>query len=240
MSSNVVVINRKIKNDDSSTNSQAPNRAPSYNSLKNIPNIDELSIDDDAYSYVDGIIDENADFDEKDEFLSSRREDANVSESANIEIPKLDYEVINKADLDRIPEDLVDFSRPTHHEDYSQSGKSKFYFADNASDSTSNHKSEFNQFYTNDNLIFTLNNVVCLYSSSILRSTLVKNTSTDTIKVKGKLILTNYQLIFLPNKHRITFCELDEDCLSLFNNDNLGSFVIPLSFIYELKTCKFC
>ena len=216
MSSNVHAVNIKINNEELSSFN-----ITSLNSFKNIPNIDELSIDDDGENFCDDIVDVNEEFDEKDEYISSQRiEEATMrSATENMNISE---------DLDK-----------QAHEDYSQSGKSIFYVPDDTTDSTS-YKSVFSQFYTNEKVIFTLKNVTCLYSSSIMRSKLMKNTSADTIRVRGELILTNCQRIFLPNKHRsINFCELDENYLSLFNNDNLGSFVIPLSFIYELKTCKF-
>ena len=204
----------------------------SYNAdcIDSIRNIDEISLEDEVDTYTDDIIDENEDFDEKDEYIESKKRQQ--GDKASIDNNSLDFDVIDKVDIEDYNCSSSQFNLETED---ARKSRSKFYVQDDEN----RQSTEFKKFYQNERLLFTLHNVTSFYSSSVLTSNSHKETSVDTIKVKGKLMLTNFQLLFIPNKKHLRVCELDERCLSLFNHEIPLSFVLPLTFIYELKTCKY-
>lgn len=210
-----------VVNDESS---KKPFTAESIDSIRNIDDIE-----DELDTYTDDIIDENVDFDEKEEYIAFKKR--NQGDKAFIDNNSLDFDIIDKVDID----DLNCLTNQLNLEpEDPRKSKSKFYVQDDEN----RQSTEFKKFFNNERLLYTLHNVTSFYSSSVLTSNSHKETSVDTIKVKGKLMLTNFQLLFIPNKKHLRVCELDERCLSLFNHEMPLSFVLPLTFIYELKTCK--
>jgi len=102
------------------------------------------------------------------------------------------------------------------------------------------YSTRFTKLYENEKIIDNLNSITCSYSSTILHSKSLEETITDEIEIKGKLFLTQFQLVFLPNSTPTDqrLADLEENHLCLFSIKNEPySFAIPLSFIYELRTC---
>ncbi len=182
--------------------------------LRNIRNIDNLSIDDDPDIYTDDIIDD-ADFDEKNELTCTEQR----SETANSQYSEENISISNSS-VD-VNESLSEKTKVNITR-----GKSKFYFPP---DESAEGSAEYGKLFTNECMLYTLENVDCLCST---------NRDTPGIRVKGKLILTNFQLVFIPNAKELDVENLEESYLSLFTHERYSSSVIPLTFIHELKACK--
>ncbi len=63
-----------------------------------------------------------------------------------------------------------------------------------------------------------------------------------SVDIKGKLMLTPFQLVYIPYTNQIDskIALIDENTLCLFGNRMQPfSFAIPLTFIYEIKTRKY-
>ncbi len=185
-------------------------------SPRNIPAIDNLSIEDDSFVYNDDIvddIDDKTEYDEKIELKCTQ----NLSQNDNFN----NEETISCSS--------IDFNDGSNEGTKVLKGKSKFYFPPNDS---ADGSTQYQKLFTNEYLVFTLENVVCICSNN---DSLSENPS---FQVKGKLILTNFQLVFIPNFIQSDSESQDERYLSLFNHERIFSLVIPLTFIHELKTCN--
>jgi hypothetical protein len=210
--------------------------------------------DDDDEEYNDDDYNEG-DFDEKDELevALNKMELSNTNKSdsynnnnnknlnASLESmdalynDEVDSQMSNEKQLKSIPKNYS----------YNNTGKSTFYFAESASESVRITTEEDNDLvylpksYFDEKLVFSLKNVNCVYSTTHRN---------DIPNVCGKLLLTNYRLIFLPyeaDKQNIDseiwlkMFVIDKR-LQLFNHKKFNSaIIIPYAFIYELRACKY-
>jgi len=136
-------------------------------------------------------------------------------------------------------------------------GKSQFYLPDNAEStnefanthhSYTQHSSISDLFHGltmlpknvfKEKPIAGLHNVTCVYSSDYFN---VNTLRADCVNVTGRLLLTNFKLAFLPYPVKYDANKLFnvDHRLELFRNTHSPlDFVIPLSYIYDIKGCKF-
>jgi hypothetical protein len=101
-------------------------------------------------------------------------------------------------------------------------------------------KSEYDE-----KILIHLNNVSCLCDTNNVLHSKENKTTMDTNKyLNGKLILTSYRLLFLPYHSDDKINDLNslfiiDRNLQLFNNkSSMLAFVIPLSFIYDIKASR--
>jgi hypothetical protein len=90
----------------------------------------------------------------------------------------------------------------------------------------------FEKLYENETVKDSLTSVTCLCSCKDHMS----------VDIKGKLMLTPFQLVYIPYTNQIDskIALIDENTLCLFGNRMQPfSFAIPLTFIYEIKTRKY-
>jgi hypothetical protein len=182
--------------------------------LKTFKIIDEDDDDDeDEENFYKEDFLKNPDYDDKYEFdiqNQLKREKSFNSFETNLS----DFEVITNAEV---------------HNEVMQpdNSKSKFYFAaeENIQDN------DFVRIYEEENILLRLNNIFCLFPAN-------NQSEEHDIQVQGRLLLTNFQLVFIAAKPCKNVNELNLDSLSLFNHEKPLSFVIPIKSIYEIRTCK--
>lgn len=215
--------------------------------LKNVPNIDdELNEEDDESEEeycekltkqvcsIDGYGDDIAESEIKDQDIieAEQLEKERIQRKSEIMSTKISNE--SSSDENDEKQDVI-------------KSKSQFFLSSNKQetpDPNMNNSNEhqdyfFTRLYDNERIIDSLSNIACFYSSNILDSESLKDVSSDSIKIKGKLMLTTFQLIFIPYVNQINskLANLDDSILSLFvNKVHPFSFVIPLSLIYEIKS----
>ena len=208
--------------------------------------------DDDDDEYNDDDYNEG-DFDEKDELevaltkmelsntvkpdMYNKNNDLNTSYDSMDALgnDEVDSQLSNARQLKSVPK----------NNPYNNTGKSTFYFAESPSESVRISTEEDNDLvylpksYFDEKLVFSLKNVNCVYSTTYRN---------DIPNVCGKLLLTNYRLIFLPyeaDKQNIdaeiwSKVFVIDKRLQLFNHKKLiSAIIIPYAFIYELRACKY-
>jgi hypothetical protein len=215
----------------------------------------EENNDDDDEEYNDDDYNEG-DFDEKDELevaltkmeLSNTKKPDNLNNNSSNTNLNASYDSMDALDNDEVDSKLSDAKQlKSISKSYSHNntGKSTFYFAESASESVRITTEEDNDLvylprsYFDERLVFSLKNVNCVYSTT---------NRNDIPNVCGKLLLTNYRLIFLPyeaDKQNIdaeiwSRMFVIDNRLQLFNHKKLiSAIIIPYAFIYELRACKY-
>ena len=177
-----------------------------------------------------------ASFDEKDELLGE-----NVSET-----------VVKKENAQKtFARSLSTSSNTTSNTTTNnKTGKSQFYFPKSEQkESTSTQQAASGDLASGITLLpkhvykekylHGLHNVTCVYTSSRLNTDSLKP---DNVYVVGKLLLTNFKLIFMPyqDKGEDRLFTVDSR-LELFGHAKNSPLevVIPLSFIYEVRACEY-
>jgi len=137
-----------------------------------------------------------------------------------------------------------------------KTGKSQFYLPDNIESNTTSRNNSYSQHSSISDLfngltllpkhvfkekpIAGLHNVSCVYSSNSLN---VNTLRTDNVCIPGRLLLTNFRLAFLPYfpcKYDASKIFMADRRLELFRNTHSPlDLVIPLSFVHDIKACKF-
>lgn len=215
--------------------------------FKNLPNIDDEMNDEDDES--------ESDYGERMSRLVCSIDDAGGDDAAETEVK--DQDILEAQRLEQKRNEKKTLNEANQNEssadendekfDDANTGKSHFFLSSKQETepvmNSSNEQNEFNftRLYENERVIDSLSNIVCLYSSNVMASESLKDVSSHAIKVKGKLMLTSFQLVFIPYENQIDsrIAQLDDSILSLFTNRLYPfSFVIPLTFIYEIRSSK--
>ena len=181
--------------------------------MKTFKIIDEDDDDEDEENFYKEDYLKNSEYDDKYEFdieNQLKREKSFNSFETNLS----DFEVITNEEL------RSEVMQPDN-------SKSKFYFAaeENIQDN------DFVRIYEEENILLRLSNIFCLFPAN-------NQSDEHDIQVQGRLLLTNFQLVFIAAKPCRNVNELNLDLLSLFNHEKPLSFVIPIKSIYEIRTCK--
>ena len=242
----------------------------SYTNIKNLKNIDDEDVEDEELYYItDDVIEEEssmkknassdglaASFDEKDELISDNFviTDLSKEDAAQLELnrQKVEFNRSTSSNLDKSIDsdqslsDALKFT-PVQAGSDGRTGKSQFYVPKTNELPSFMSKEQiadvdFKQLFLAEHIyeektVCELNNISCWYSSSRLNVELRPRTET----VHGRLVLTNYKLVFIPNPEHInqTLFNL-EPRLELFKHPRYPFFVcIPLSFIYDIRACKY-
>jgi hypothetical protein len=234
----------------------------SYTNIKNLKNIDDEDVEDEELYYIgDDMIEEEssmkknassdglaASFDEKDELIADNFIITDLTKSKqNVEFNRSISSNMDKSvDSDQDVSDALKFT-PVQASGDVRAGKSQFYVPKTSELPSYNFKEQavdvdYKQMFLPEHIyeekvIIELNNITCLYSSSKLNVEL----KTKTESVHGRLILTNYKMVFIPNQEHINQMLFNPDArLSLFKHPKYPySIFIPLSFIYEIRACKY-
>ena len=226
------VLNRLQSNNQSQQPSVVRRRSQSFSNLSDIKTIDDEDDDEEENeTEKDPMLNMNHNFDEKDEICVDT-------------LPVKTYSIPNEK------ENLESASVDLGEEDLKQSwdkrnfNRSTFY---NVKDDMIWDKQEavddnsWQRLYNDEVFVMKIEKVGCIYSSSVLKSTInddLKYLTTDCITIHGKLVLTNFQIIFMAFDEDLKRLAEFNEQLYLFNCKNNCSFSIPLASIYEIRACK--
>jgi hypothetical protein len=199
-------------------------------------------------------------FDEKDELLANENDlltqQKIVSASSSKSFVRSISSGLNAAN-DLTPPNLnVNNINLNNGKNGSKKGKSQFYLPDSTDSnigynstqlSYSQHSSMSDLFnglamlprnIFKEKPIVGLHNVTCVYSTNYLDPNTLR---ADCVNVPGRLLLTNFKLAFLPYAVKYDSNKLFtvDHKLELFRNTHSPlDFVLPLSFVYDIKACK--
>jgi hypothetical protein len=208
------------------------------------------------------------DFDEKDELLITNELDKDLPQivssiSSKSFIRSISSGLNAASDLSppqptttNINGKETEINNNTPTKNANKTGKSQFYLPDNIESNTTSRNNSYSQHSSISDLfngltmlpknvfkekpIAGLHNVSCVYSSNSLN---VNTLRTDNVCIPGRLLLTNFKLAFLPYspcKYDASKIFMADRRLELFRNTHSPlDFVIPLSFVHDIKACKF-
>ena len=183
-------------------------------------------------------------FDEKDELISEN-ETQKAFSPTKVLARSISSGLNAASDLSPSPEKPLNETKSVAG---GKTGKSQFYLPDIEQKNVSYLQQTVNELFSGltllpkhvfkEKFVFGLHNVTCIYSTAHLN---VNTLRTENVSVHGKLLLTNFKLAFLPyqNKYDTKIFTVDPR-LELFRNDHSPlDLVIPLSFVYDIKACKY-
>ena len=206
---------------------------------------------------LNNFVDPDDDFDEKEEILFE-----NISPELEKRAARAEPQDIDGFESEAYADDFVAVvacsaandldqrvaNRLTTRNSALQSVQSKSSFSSSSTNYVSNAPLDATnnelEFFSDEKYIFDLENVNCVFSlSSQLMPENVKEIKNANARVKGRLILTSYRLLFVacdPEKMNKADSLFDVDKrLLLFNCQKLDfSVVINLASIYEIRACK--
>lgn len=199
-------------------------------------------------------------FDEKDELLANENDlltqQKIVSASSSKSFVRSISSGLNAANDLSPPNINVNNINLNNGKNSSKKGKSQFYLPDStdSNDGYTSTQLSYTQHSSTSDLfngltmlpknifkekpIAGLHNVTCVYSTNYLDLNTLR---ADCVNVSGRLLLTNFKLAFLPYPVKYDSNKLFtvEHQLELFRNTHSPlDFVIPLSFVYDIKACK--
>ncbi|CAF0789872.1 unnamed protein product [Brachionus calyciflorus] len=211
------------------------------NSKDYLDSKNEQDIDDD-YEYFDIRPRKQSNFDEIDEFIDeitiqNGNEKSIGSKSGDSSLVEEEEEIERSSPILNYKSAFID--------DHSETtGKSKFFIPKVNSSTNVPLTKELNlelREIFDEKILHKMDNVSCLFSenSCLNNSHLIKEPRNGSVYLDGKLLLTNFRLIFLPDQNQnhtdtSKIFKIDKR-LNLFNYTNAYIVSIPLVSIYEIK-----
>lgn len=192
----------------------------------------------DDFEYIEKGSSKNSNFDELDEYMSELNLVKEAPKSQDIQ--SFDSSLLEEEDNERASPVQTIRSAPD------TTGKSQFYFpnvfsllnlpglADPDLESLENLDEKF---------VAELRNVMCLKSENnfLNSSHISKDIRNNSVFQDGRLILTNYRLVFVPLSNqpiKESSLFIADKRLHLFQHKIAHTISIPLACIHEIKACK--